>query len=190
MAKQKIDKKGIIRQSLTVFKTKGYAGATMADIAGACGLLKGSIYHYFPSKEILLEEVIQALHDYYKREVFALADDEGIDAREKLNQLTALSTGMFIEEQKGCLMANIGLETAHVFPGFTMMIRNFFEDWIVCLQKIFSSKMSEKDARLLAEQSVAEIEGAVLLMQLYDDRKFLDQAHQHIIDHFENYKNS
>ncbi len=188
MAKQKIDKKGIIRQSLTVFKTKGYAGASMADIAKACGLLKGSIYHYFPSKEILLEEVIQALHDYYKREVFALADDEKLDARKKLDQLASISTEIFVEEQAGCLMANIGLETAHVFPGFTKMIRNFFEDWVICLQKIFSMQMSKNEARLLAEQSVAEIEGSVLLMQLYNDKRFLDQAHQHILDHFENHK--
>lgn len=38
-----------------VFADKGFAGATMADIAREAGLSAGAIYRYFPSKEALIE---------------------------------------------------------------------------------------------------------------------------------------
>ncbi len=184
MPKQKIDKKGIIRESLKVFKAKGYANTTMADIGRACGLLKGSIYHYFSSKETLMEEVIRSLHDYYNREVFSIATDPSLNGMEKLQRLAGISEEIFLQEKAGCLMTNIGLETVNVVPRFTQLIRAYFEDWIRCLEHIFRERYPADKARSLAEQSVAEIEGAVILMQLYDDPRFLRQAHKHIIDHY------
>jgi AcrR family transcriptional regulator len=36
---------------------KGYAGASMREIAAEAGVLISTVYHYFPSKEDLIEEV-------------------------------------------------------------------------------------------------------------------------------------
>ena len=184
MPKQKVDKKDIIKASLKVFKNLGYHRASMADIGKECGLLKGSIYHYFSSKEALMHEVIHYLHDYYKREVFSIALDDLLSGEEKLNKLTEFSERIFLEEKGGCLMANIGLETVNVVPEFSIRIRNFFNDWIEALANIFEEKYSQEEAHKLAQQAVAEIEGAVLLMQLFDSRSFLDQAHASIKNKF------
>jgi TetR/AcrR family transcriptional repressor of nem operon len=42
----------------------------MADIAQSCGILKGSLYHYFSSKEALMSAVIEYAHAYFKEKVF------------------------------------------------------------------------------------------------------------------------
>lgn len=181
---KKVEKRDIIKASLNVFRNKGYHNTTMSDIAAACGLLKGSIYHHFGGKADLMVQTIEFLHDHYKRDVFSIADNDELMGLEKLDQLAEISEEIFFNEPGGCLMASIGLETAGGYPEFRDKIRAFFEDWIVCLASIFKEHHEEKEARKIAEFSVAEIEGAVLLMQVYDDRSFLQRAHDHIKEQF------
>lgn len=184
MPVKKVDKRTIIKESLQVFRQKGYHNTTMSDIAMACGLLKGSIYHYFGSKEELMLEVIAYLHAWYKREVFAIAFEEDLSGKHKLDRLAEISEHIFSNEPGGCLMANIGLETANTHPDFARAIGDYFEDWIASLAHIFRERFAPAKARLLAELSVAEIEGSVMLMQVFHDPGYLKRVHRHILDRF------
>ena len=47
---KKTDRESILKQAIRLFKLHGYYNTTMANIGDACGLIKGSIYHYFKSK--------------------------------------------------------------------------------------------------------------------------------------------
>src|SRR5215475_4742445 len=49
----------IVSAAAKVFRTKGYHAATVRDIADEVGLLKGSLYHHFDSKEELLYLVVK-----------------------------------------------------------------------------------------------------------------------------------
>ena len=50
----------ITRTALHLFATIGYDRASMEQIARACGIKKASLYHYYPSKEAILHELIRA----------------------------------------------------------------------------------------------------------------------------------
>jgi TetR/AcrR family transcriptional regulator, cholesterol catabolism regulator len=50
----------IIRAAARLFGAQGYAGTSMRDIAQAVGLLPGSLYYHFPSKDVLIEEIFIA----------------------------------------------------------------------------------------------------------------------------------
>ncbi len=184
MPVKKVDKRDIIKASLKVFRQKGYHSTTMSDIAAACGLLKGSIYHHFEGKEDLMLQTIDFLHAYYSREVFSIAYDESLTGLEKLDRLAAISEDIFMKEKGGCLMANIGLETANDYPRFRVRIKAYFEEWIQSLEHIFGQAYEAEKAREIAEFSVAEIEGAVMLMQVYHDKRYLERAHRHIKKQF------
>jgi AcrR family transcriptional regulator len=43
----------------TVIAEKGFEAATMAEIAARAGALVGSLYHFFPNKEVLADALIQ-----------------------------------------------------------------------------------------------------------------------------------
>ena len=47
----------ILDVAAKLFREKGYAATSMRDIAGAVGMLPGSIYYHFPAKEDLLVAV-------------------------------------------------------------------------------------------------------------------------------------
>ena len=44
----------ILQAALRAFRDRGYHATTLEDIAGALGLRKTALYHYFPDKEALL----------------------------------------------------------------------------------------------------------------------------------------
>lgn len=45
------------------FATHGYAATTVRDIADAAGILSGSLYHHFASKEAMLQEILRGFLD-------------------------------------------------------------------------------------------------------------------------------
>jgi AcrR family transcriptional regulator len=49
----------IIAAAARVFQRKGYHAATVQDIADAIGILKGSLYHHFKSKDDLLYLIVK-----------------------------------------------------------------------------------------------------------------------------------
>src|SRR5579883_2556775 len=52
----------VIDAASEVFREKGYLAATLQDIAGRLGMLKGSLYYYIDSKEDLLYEILRRAH--------------------------------------------------------------------------------------------------------------------------------
>lgn len=47
----------LVNEAARLFGSKGYHNTSMRDIAAAVGILPGSLYHHFPSKEALFVEV-------------------------------------------------------------------------------------------------------------------------------------
>lgn len=52
----------ILAAAIQVFHKKGYAAASLQDVADIVGVLKGSLYHYISSKEELLARICVESH--------------------------------------------------------------------------------------------------------------------------------
>jgi len=76
----------ILALAAGLFATRGFAGSTVREIADAAGILSGSLYHHFDSKESMADEILRAfldeiLADYHA----AIAAAEGpVDALRRL----------------------------------------------------------------------------------------------------------
>jgi AcrR family transcriptional regulator len=73
-----------------LFAEKGFRATTVRDIADAAGILSGSLYHHFDSKESMVDEILSSFQD----ELFGqydeiLASDD--DARTKLQRAVLVS---------------------------------------------------------------------------------------------------
>jgi TetR/AcrR family transcriptional regulator, cholesterol catabolism regulator len=53
----------VLDAAARVFHAKGYDATTIQDIADEVGILKGSVYYYISSKEDVLFEVLQEVHE-------------------------------------------------------------------------------------------------------------------------------
>jgi AcrR family transcriptional regulator len=58
------DRKGLIVEvAAELFASKGIASTTVRAIGDAAGILSGSLYHYFPSKDAIVDEIMTSFLD-------------------------------------------------------------------------------------------------------------------------------
>jgi TetR/AcrR family transcriptional regulator, cholesterol catabolism regulator len=76
----------IIQAAAKVFAERGYHGATTQDIADVLGIRQASLYYYFQSKEIALEQVCLQGVEGYVEQAAAIANKAG-SAAEKLGRI-------------------------------------------------------------------------------------------------------
>ena len=173
MPVQKITKDEILQKSIDVFRTKGYYNTSMQDLAKACGLMKGSFYYYFDSKEILMKELLTSVHNYLKIKVLTIAYDETLSPEERLETMLKKLGKVLLEKEGGCIIGNTTLETAGRVAEFQPILKGIIGDWISATQHIFSAKKSPEMALRLAQQTVIEFEGAVMMVKLFGDKTLL-----------------
>lgn len=79
-------RESIIAAAAQLYARRGFQGASIADLAKACGSSKSLVYHYFPAKDDILYEVMAAHLDA----LVDAADDamQAGDATERLRALT------------------------------------------------------------------------------------------------------
>jgi TetR/AcrR family transcriptional regulator len=53
-----VSKATLLQAAGMAFAERGYAGASMADIASRAGIQKASLFHHFPTKDLLYMEVL------------------------------------------------------------------------------------------------------------------------------------
>ena len=76
MTIKKTDKQQLIDNASALFSSQGYHFTSIADIAEACNLSKGSLYHYIDSKLDLGKSVIKSAHNYFQENLFSISHDE------------------------------------------------------------------------------------------------------------------
>jgi AcrR family transcriptional regulator len=79
----------ILNEAARVFAQRGYAATSIGDIAEACTCSKSRLYHYFPSKEAILSEMLSShvdgLLSKCRQTLYGFSDPE-----ERFRQLTRL----------------------------------------------------------------------------------------------------
>ncbi|SCY36237.1 TetR/AcrR family transcriptional regulator [Thiohalorhabdus denitrificans] len=175
MPQRKTDREAVLEEAETLFRQKGYGNTTMADIAKATGLLKGSLYYYFPSKEELALAILARVGEKLRGMVADRAYDESRPASVRWHAIMEATRAYFLET-RGCLMGHMGLEVAEATLPFADRIRAFFEEWTAALAHVLQSAYGPEEAQRLANDAVARIEGAVLWLRICGDTGPLDRA--------------
>jgi AcrR family transcriptional regulator len=80
----------ILDRAAALFARKGVAATTVREIADDVGILSGSLYHHFKSKEAMVDEVLSSFFDELRsRYKEVLASDAG--ARVRLHDMVVAS---------------------------------------------------------------------------------------------------
>jgi AcrR family transcriptional regulator len=90
------DKRDLILQAaVRVFAQKGYHACRVSDIAAEAGVAHGLLYHYFRSKEDVLEEIFRETWSDLLAEV-ARIEEQGEPALEQLRAVAAFYLGSWL----------------------------------------------------------------------------------------------
>jgi TetR/AcrR family transcriptional regulator, cholesterol catabolism regulator len=74
----------VLAVAAQIFTERGYASATVQDVADALGMLKGSLYYYIDSKEDLLYRLLCEIHDGVDEVLAEVTAVEGLSAMEQI----------------------------------------------------------------------------------------------------------
>lgn len=95
--RNRLRKEEIVAIATVLFAERGYEGASMGDLAERVGLRKASLFHHFPSKEVLYATVLNVLLDRLQSAIMAAVRDEG-SFFERLDTLNGAITETFGSE--------------------------------------------------------------------------------------------
>jgi AcrR family transcriptional regulator len=90
-------REAIVAAAAHLYARRGFPGASVSDLAKACGSSKSLIYHYFPSKDDILYDVMAAHLD-----ALVEAADRSMQAggaRERLHALTLAFMRLYVGAQ-------------------------------------------------------------------------------------------
>ncbi|SEK56091.1 transcriptional regulator, TetR family [Aquimarina amphilecti] len=176
MPKTKTSKEEVLAKVIPVLRERGICKSSMSELAKACEIQKSHFYYYFNNKEQLIKEVLATVNSYFKHNLFKVIENNTLTTDQKLKKIRTLIDKMFKNANSGCIMANTALETAHLDPIYKDEIKHFFEDFISGLQILLTPNYSKEESRSLAEQMVQDLEGGILLMRIYNDHKYINNA--------------
>lgn len=81
----------IRQEAAALFRSKGFNGTSMADLAAEVGITKSSLYHHFPSKQSLLAEIVELTVNRVSPLVRDVAEDDR-PAAERLGNAVVIHT--------------------------------------------------------------------------------------------------
>lgn len=160
----KVQPEIVTQKALSLFRQKGFSATSMADIAQECGILKGSLYGHFSSKNEILYAAIDSIFSYFKEDIFL--KEEGLSDKQKLSYVF-LETREYFIKNKVCVFAHLAMDD--IDDVGKNKIKEFFIFWKSQLSLLISKIMPDENSEELAEDIIISIEGAVLWLHINDD---------------------
>ncbi len=157
-----------IAKLTTIFRRYGYEGTTLSKISEATGLSRASLYHHFPKgKEEIAAAVLQHVSQWFVQAVFAPLQAKG-EPSERIGAMCRSICEFYHDGQEACLLALLSVGEAGDL--FHAQLQGALNAWIERLASVLvETGLSEQDARMRAEDGIAQIQGALVLVRVLND---------------------
>ena len=160
----------ILEVAAQLFEEQGYHATGVATILRTAGVKSGSLYHFFPSKEVLLEAVMQRHLDLLGPMILerAVLDSVTEDPLEHVFSLLGVyRRGLLISgSTRGCPVGNLALEVGGGLLRVRELIQDYFSAWVGQVQDWFVAAGDRLPASLdrsaLARQVLAVSQGGLM----------------------------
>jgi AcrR family transcriptional regulator len=175
----------IIDAAMRVFAQKGFVRTTNKDIAHEAGITPGLIYHYFDSKEALLQAIIKGrspLRIIHSLPPQALAQSPEVFLRFIVMQVLAI-----LEEENFIQLIRVILPEVIYNQDTGSAVSSAIQQVLGFLESYFQSKMEtgelrKTDSTLLPQLLIGSVMAFVLRRNLLHDPQVLHLTHEQIAD--------
>jgi len=153
---------------MRLFSEKGYESASVAEILRAAGANSGSLYHFFPTKQDLLMEVLQRYRDGIGPMLLEPAWEGVTDPIERVFALLARYRRALVGSDcfYGCPIGNLALELHEPDPPVRDLIAVNFDGWGDAIEHCYVQAgdrlPDDLDRRGLAVFTLTTMEGGVM----------------------------
>lgn len=194
MSKGAETKQAILEQAAQVFSVRGYFGASMDDLLKATKLTKGGIYNHFASKEDLALEAFDYAVSLYRARFKALAEGKR-NTRDRLLVFPQFFCDVVDHPvlRGGCPVLNTAVESDDTNPALRTRAQMACDEWRRFIVRTVTRGMElgdvrpDTDPQTVASIMIASVEGAMMLIKLYDDNKHMYRAADHLAVYIESF---
>lgn len=176
MALAKVTDDVVMERLLTVFRTVGYDGASMAQLADATGLQKASLYHRFPDgKQAMAKAVLDYIAELSQAEIVAVLLNTALPPANRLKTVLAAINALYDGGHLSCVLRALSLGSAA--PVFREQIGAVFTGWITGFTRLaLDLGKSEEVATQLAQGVVVRVQGVLILAQTLQQPQLFEQT--------------
>ncbi len=171
----------IVDRLFTVFRDRGFEGASLADLSRATGLGRSSLYHYFPEgKDQMAAAVLSRAEVVIDTQIFQVAQSpESLKAR--VRKIVSGLEQIYRGGRNACILGQ--LATAGLGPAARDSLRHSFQQWVAAIAKLArDSGMTEARARDFAEDWVARLQGALIMQAANESTRPFQRALKTLLD--------
>lgn len=176
MALAKVTDDVVIEQLLAVFRSVGYDGASMAQLAEATGLQKASLYHRFPEgKQAMAKAVLNYIDELNRTDIVEVLLRTDRTPADRLKTVLSAINTLYDGGQLSCVLRALSLGTAA--PLFREQIAGIFSGWITGFRQLaLDLNKSTQEADRLAKSVVVQVQGALILAQTLQQPNLFGQV--------------
>lgn len=176
---------------MELFVFQGYGNTGLAQIARQAGVLPGSLYHFFPTKEDLLAATLEARLVLLKPQVLNPIWARIEDPMERVFGLMDGYRQMLriTDFAHGCPIGNLALELSESNPRIRPLLQRNFDNWLDAVEGCFREAADrlpeDTDPRQLALFVLTTMEGGVMLARTSRSFEPFDSAVASLRDYVE-----
>lgn len=168
--------------AMRLFSEKGYESTSVADILKGAGANSGSLYHFFPTKQDVLIEVLRMYRDGIHPMLLAPAWEGVSDPIEKVFALLAqyrraLETSECVY---GCPIGNLALELHEPDPPVRDLLAVNFDGWVRAIEQCYADAGDrlprDVDRHGLAIFTLTTMEGGVMQSRTHRSLEAFDRS--------------
>lgn len=166
----------IVRTAEDLLWKQGYDGASLNDVVKKAGVSKGALFHYYPNKQAITQEVI----DKYANEQLFTPFDKHMQGAD------SVKVGLFDWLQEsynafaqwkfkgGCMLGNFALEVSDKDEKMREQIKQIFLQWENQMVSHFKPLANEgkllMEPRQFARILIAGYQGIMMLGKVHKDQ--------------------
>ena len=153
---------------MSVFRAKGYDGASLNELAEATGLKKASLYHRFPGgKKEMTDAVLDFMESWVHGQIYAILTDTEKHPVQRLDEaLNNLST-VYNGGKEVCLYRSLSMDTGMAL--FGEKIEQGINHWLAAFIALGKAqKFDDAKAEAFAKQAFIEVQGSLVLSKAMD----------------------
>lgn len=176
-AKEPKRKRGIARVAklldagAAVFAEQGYKAATMTEIAARAGAPIGSLYQFFPNKDLLADALIARYAEHVEAALDRIkAEASGLDAMQLGDRLLDVLVAHATERSLALSLLDARWEQPGVRPG---LLREGLRRRIAEILSVWRPAIVEEQAQVMA---VVLLQAMKSLVQLHEEKRYPGKA--------------
>lgn len=157
-----IPKEVVLDRLTRVFRELGYEGATLSRLSQATGLVRASLYHYFPSgKEAMAAAVLARANDWVEEHVLAPLAGPGTPA-ERLDAMAEALNTFYAGGRDGCLLGLLSQGDARDL--FQRQVNAALLRWSGAVAAVLEEAgLPSNLARERGEDAMIQVQGALVI---------------------------